>query len=164
MREESDFGMKQFPIFFCAFLFLVSCSSETPEKCIAANEIIFNQDEVTQTEDGTMTKHVMTSASQFSPCKEVWINSHKFDLSVQGIDTIYLATSDRLFQTPEKFLIGTTFAEIPEKLRKTLHKEAGWGYYIKLPSGWNLGFCEGTSCTDSEPINSSKVKWIFKRK
>lgn len=144
--------------------FLMQACSENTEKQTGANEITLNQDEITQTKDGVMMKQVLVSANQFSPAKEVWINSYKFDLVAHKKDTIYLSTSDRLFQTPEGQRIGTTFAEIPEKLRKSLQEEAGWGYYIKLPSGWNLGFCEGAGCTDSEPTNASKVKWIFKRK
>ncbi|WP_343635076.1 hypothetical protein [Fluviicola sp.] len=156
--------MKHLLALFSACSILASCSSESSEKPTPSNEITFNKNEVTKTPDGIMLKKVLTSANQFSSCREVWINSYKFDLAVEGKDTTYLATSDHLFRTPEKLHVGTTFAEIPGKLRKTLSKEPGWGYYVTLPSGWNLGFCEGAGCTDSEPTVSSKVKWIFKRK
>ncbi len=155
--------MKQFLILFSAFLFIVSCSSESSKTEVGTGEISFNQGEFTQTDDGIMTKEILVSAAQFSPCKEVWIRGSKFDLVIQKGDTIYLSTSDHLFRIPEKLHVESTFAEIPRNLRKNLSREPGWGYYIELPSGWNLGFCEGTSCTDSEPTDSSKVKWIFKR-
>ena len=42
-------------------------------------------------------------------------------------------------------------------------KMAGWGYYIKLKSGWFAGFCIGKTCTDRELKDDDKVTFIFKR-
>ena len=79
-------------------------------------------------------------------------------------DTIYLSTSDTNFITPDGFKVGIKFSQIPNILRENIWKEAGWGYVITLNSKWNLGFCEGTSCTDNSPSDTSTVKWIFKRR
>jgi hypothetical protein len=42
-------------------------------------------------------------------------------------------------------------------------KMAGWGYYIKLKSGWFAGFCIGKTCTDRGLKDDDKVAFIFKR-
>lgn len=139
-------------------LTLASCSTETPKK-----KVELNQDQLTTTEEGVMMKRVLVSASQSMQGKEIKIGGHTFDLVLEEKDTLYLATSDNGFLTPEKLHSGMLFSEIPANLKKNLQKEAGWGYYIQLPSGWNIGFCEGASCTDTEPVDSSKVKWVFKR-
>jgi hypothetical protein len=105
----------------------------------------------------------LVSSGQMSPYTTIKINDCKFDLVTSGNDTIYLATNDKAFQTSEGYKVGTKFSELPKNIQEDLTKEPGWGYYYKLPSGWTLGFCEGNSCTDHLPNNSSRVKWIFKR-
>jgi hypothetical protein len=138
---------------------LASCSDDTPKKTVKLNE-----DQLTQTEEGVMMKQVLVSAGQTMQGKEIKRGGIKFDLVLEKKDTLYLSTSDNRFLTPENYRSGMLFSEIPAALKKKLEKETGWGYYIALPSGWNLGFCEGASCTDAEPVDSSKVKWIFRRK
>jgi hypothetical protein len=142
-----------------AALLLVACSTETPKKTVK-----LNPNQLTTTEEGVMMKRVLISAGQSMQGKEIKLNGHTFDLVLDKKDTLYLATSDNGFLTPEKIHSGMLFSEIPAELKKQLKKETGWGYYISLPSGWNIGFCEGASCTDTEPVASSKVKWVFKRK
>lgn len=114
--------------------------------------------------DNGMVNLTLVSAGQLSRYKTVRINGVEFDLVLSGTDTTYLATSDTHFQTPEGYQVGTRFAELPIRIQKKLSKEGGWGYNFKLPSGWSLGFCEGSSCTDSYPAKNSVVKWIFKRR
>lgn len=111
----------------------------------------------------SLGKMTMVSSGQISPYTTIKIDGCNFDLVTKGNDTIYLATNDKKFQTPEGYKIGTKFSELPKDTQSDLIKEPGWGYYYKLPSGWTLGFCEGNSCTDQYPQDSSKVKWIFKR-
>jgi hypothetical protein len=108
-------------------------------------------------------KMTQVSSGQISPYTTVKIDGCNFDLVTRGSDTVYLATRDNKFQTPEGFKIGTKFSELPKDVQRQLTKETGWGYYHQLSSGWMLGFCEGSSCTDNYPQHSSKVKWIFKR-
>ena len=108
-------------------------------------------------------KMILVSSGQTLPYTRIKINDCNFDLVKRNNDTIYLATNDKKFQTPEGYKVGTEFSELPNYIQKEFIKEPGWGYYYKLSSGWNLGFCEGSSCTDSYPKKISKVKWIFKR-
>ena len=107
---------------------------------------------------------VLVSSGQSEPYDTVKINNIDFDLVVdETADTLYLGTKDKNFTT-SGFRIGTKFGQIPNDLRQKITKEDGWGYYVTLDSKWNLGFCEGSSCTDNHPTDSSSVKWIFKRK
>jgi hypothetical protein len=51
-----------------------------------------------------------------------------------------------------------------KKIQKVeVKKMRGWGYYVLLNSGWQVGFCTGSSCTDRELNNDDKIMWIFKR-
>ena len=109
-------------------------------------------------------KMTLVSSGQMSPSTTVKIDGSDFDLVTSDNDTIYLGTNDKRFQTPEGYKVGTKLSELLNNIKDSLTKEPGWGYYYKLPSGWSLGFCEGNSCTDKYPENSSKVKWIFKRR
>ncbi|MBS1755511.1 MAG: hypothetical protein JST34_15835 [Bacteroidetes bacterium] len=111
----------------------------------------------------SLGKMTLVSSGQMSPYTTIKIDGCDFDLVANETDTTYLATNDKKFQTPEGYKVGTKFSELPKNIQGDLTKEPGWGYYYKLPSGWTLGFCEGNSCTDNRPNNSSKVKWIFKR-
>lgn len=151
--------MKQFLIILGSSILIGACSTETPKTV----EKIPDED-LTKTKDGVIVKQTLVSAGKFSPSTSVKFDGHPFDLVIEKNDSIYMTTSDSLFVTHENYHVGMTWAEIPNALRKKLQKETGWGYYIELPSGWSLGFCEGASCTDSAPMDSSKVKWIFKRK
>jgi hypothetical protein len=150
--------MKYFFILILSSVIIGACS-ETPKTV----EKIPDED-LTKTKDGVIVKQTLVSAGKFSPSTRVKFGGSYFDLVIEKNDSIYMATSDSLFLTHDKFHVGMTWEEIPSTLRKKLQKETGWGYYIKLPSGWNLGFCEGVSCTDTAPMDSSEVKWIFKRK
>ncbi len=111
----------------------------------------------------SIDKMILVSSGQISPYKTIKLNGCDFDLVTRDNDTIYLATSDKKFQTPEGYKVGTKFSELQKHIQGELTKEPGWGYYYKLPSGWTIRFCEGNSCTDNLPQNSSRVKWIFKR-
>ena len=116
-------------------------------------------------QDIPVRHQVLISSGQFATCEIIKIDSIAFDLAVnEASDTIYLATQDSTFRTPEGLGVGMRFGQIPNDLKAHVIKEAGWGYYVPLDSKWNLGFCEGSSCTDSDPTDSSGIKWVFKRK
>lgn len=109
-------------------------------------------------------KFVLISSGQMSEAKLSVIHNCEFELVIRNNDTIYLATKDSNYITPEKYKVGTSLSQLPTKLQESIQKENGWGYYILLNSEWNLGFCEGISCTEKPLTNSSEVKWIFRRK
>jgi hypothetical protein len=109
-------------------------------------------------------KSILISSGQFSQSKPIKILNSTFDIVTNESDTIYLSTSDKTFQTPEGYMVGTRLADLPQYIKDNLTKEQGWGYYFKLLSGSSLAFCEGKSCADNYPGENSTVKWIFKRK
>jgi hypothetical protein len=107
---------------------------------------------------------IMISSGQFSPSEKIIFDNCEFDLVVnQQMDTIYLQTTDSSFITPEGYNVGTKWKSISNVYQSKLGRMPGWGYYITLDSGWQLGFCEGQTCTDSEPTDESVVTWIFRR-
>jgi hypothetical protein len=110
-----------------------------------------------------LEKMIMISSAQVSPADSVLIRGVPFNLVKDGEDTLYTGTQDTAFETPEGFKIHHRLSDIPEAFKSSMEQEPGWGYYIQLPSGWCLGFCEGPSCTDRLPSPESEIKWIFKR-
>ncbi len=111
-----------------------------------------------------ISKYILISSGQFAMGKTIKYSNSKFDLVVNpGNDTVYLCTEDPLFETPEGYKVGMIYSQITAKDLQSLQMENGWGYYVTTASGWQLGFCEGSSCTDSPPKSNSRVNWIFKR-
>ena len=86
----------------------------------------------------------------------------KFTLNSKK-DTLKVWTTDNEFITPEGFKVGSTLKNIKNKTKSSIYKESGNGFFIKLDSGWQLSFCEGKTCTDNEPTETSKVKWIRRK-
>jgi len=140
-------------LFGMVILLNASCLNSSNEKPIADNKGSLKQD------DGS----ILISSGQFSPYKTIIVNNIEFQFVGNSGDTQYLSTASNLFHTPEGYMVGMKLNEVDESLQKNIVKEPGWGYYIQLKSGWNLAFCEGHSCTDSNLEDSSKVDWIFKR-
>ena len=69
----------------------------------------FELDTVPKISIGKMT---LISSGQTATFNIVKINGYDFDLVTNKKDTIYLATTDKKFQTPEGYKIGTTFSEL----------------------------------------------------
>jgi hypothetical protein len=107
---------------------------------------------------------IQTSSGQLQPYEELIINHVVFQLVLKGKDTSFISTRDQNFITPEGYKIGIEWSQISMQLRNRLITEPGFAYYIELPSGWKVGFCEGLSCTDGLPTDTSDIKFIFKRK
>jgi hypothetical protein len=150
---------------FLTFLFTTLHSgSEEGQTLSAANLHIENSTFVADTLPELSYRNIMTSAGQLKPYKETIFNNVVFRLVVNGNDTLYLSTNEKTFQTPEGYKVGMKLSELPASIQKNLTKERGWGFYYTLPSGWALGFCEGSSCTTTYPTSTSLVKWIFRRK
>jgi len=96
--------------------------------------------------------------------KKLKINNIEYSYSLdKNLDTVKLWTKDNKFITKEGFKIGTKWKEIPKELQDSTYKLPGFGYYVELKSGWNLGFCIGNTCTDNYPFNKSEVIWIEKQ-
>lgn len=110
-------------------------------------------------------KFMLITSGQLSKYETVKINDINFDLvQNNNHDTIYLQTMESKFVTKEGIRVGTKVSELPISIQQNLIKEIGWGYYYKLASGWSIGFCEGSTCTNSYPTADSKIRWIFRRR
>lgn len=107
----------------------------------------------------------MTSSGNFENSKKVKLYNCDFTIVLnESKDTTHWSTNDKKFITPEGFKVGTQLKSLPLEISNSMRKMRGWGFYAELNSGWKVGFCEGKSCTDNEPNEESKVKWIFKTK
>ena len=107
---------------------------------------------------------LLTSSSSIKASKNVKLYGCDFNIVLNNLkDTTHWSTNDENFITPEGFKVGTPFKNLTIEIKNSMRKMPGWGYYTKLNSGWELGFCIGNSCIDHEPNGESKVKWIFKR-
>lgn len=151
-------------------LLLFSCNRRQKEKPIDANMNIDvkEKDSVSSKLNPSIEEEkqsrIMISSGQFASAKLIYIQGCKFDIVLNNDDTTYVGTLDKKFITPEGYSVGKKFGDLPRNIQRDLIKESGWAYYSHLPSGWNLGFCEGSSCTGNYPKKESTVKWIFKRK
>lgn len=88
-----------------------------------------------------------------SICMEVLLNEKNV------ID--FISTGDNNFKTREGLAIGDTFKKMSKCCHvkeKNVIKLPGWGYYIKLTSGWNAVF------DFSKPITpSSEILFFFQK-
>jgi hypothetical protein len=111
---------------------------------------------------------ILINSGQFLPSTTTTIDGCRFELAMDfeahKADTVYWSTEDKKFETPEGFSVGMTLGEVKKSYASTMLNDPGWGYFINLPSKWNLGFCKVSSCTDKGPSDSTKVGWIFTRK
>ena len=77
-------------------------------------------------------------------------------------DTSKYVTHDSTFFSPEGCHVGSYWIDIPLADQTEVKKKTGYGYFLKLYSGWTLGFCAGSECTNQELSNDSRVVWIEK--
>jgi len=75
----------------------------------------------------------------------------------------FIGTTDSGFIANENVRVDMTLKSIKDIQNVDILKMAGWGYYIKLKSGWFAGFCIGKTCTDRGLKDDDKVAFIFKR-
>lgn len=100
----------------------------------------------------TFPAQLLISPGQTAHYTEVSINNNLFKLVLnESGDTIYLSTNDIHFNTPEGYHVGDFWQQISKADREKTVETFGWGYTIQLKSGWQLGFCEGGSCTETFP-------------
>lgn len=145
-------------------LFLFGCSPKSKKNNNVEGSISVIKND-TVIEEEKIGKMFMTTSSNLEPSKDIKLYDCDFTIVLNDSgDTTHWSTNDNNFNTPEGFKVGTNWNKLPIELRNLVEKMPGWGYYIRLNSGWQLGFCEGPSCTDMEPKEGSLIKWIFKRK
>ena len=140
-----------------------SCSSDTRRK-----DQVNPDSEIVNLPDSRQgfehDSFLLVSSGQSRPFQTVIANniSYQLVLNSKG-DTNFVGTSDTSFITSEGYKVGTSLKQIENKYRKNLHKDPGWGYFIKLPSQWSLQFFIGRTGTNHAPVDSTKVAYVFKR-
>ena len=107
---------------------------------------------------------VLINSSQLSPSIEIFNENSVFTIAWNEIGEVnFITTSDSNFKTKENIKIGSTILEIKKQQTTEIHKISGFGYYIRLKSGWNAGFCIDKSCTDQQPKDEDSVTFFFKK-
>ncbi len=154
--------------FICILIFgvlIISCNNSSKEKHKIDYQSINKKISLDSIKSDIKYESIMTSSSSFEPAKNITVNGIDFKVvEKEKFNVTFCLTTDKKFKTPEGYSIGTTLKDISEPEKNQIYKEAGFGYFIKLKSGWQLAFCEGKSCTDSFPNENSTVKWIMHRK
>jgi len=107
---------------------------------------------------------LLVSSAQMSPYRTINIGNSAFQLVKDSKgDTSFIGTWHKSFMTPEGYKVGMSLQRVKKEYRDNLLKEPGWGYYIELPSKWNLQFVVGQTATEHVPVDTTKVTYIFKR-
>lgn len=104
------------------------------------------------------------TSSNISPAATILNNGVVFDITWdKDYKVNYIVTKDSKFLTKENIKVNMTLKDIKGLQKVDILKMPGWGYYIKLKSGWYAGFCVGKTCTDRELKDEDKITSIFKR-
>jgi len=107
---------------------------------------------------------LLVNSSQISTSTTILNNGIIFDIAWNNDFRVnYIETSDSHFITSENVKVNTTLRKIKDIQNVDIIKMPGWGYYIKLKSGWFVSFCTGKTCTDRELTDDDKVVSIFQR-
>jgi len=124
----------------------IDLGQQLPDNAIAKNEL------------------VLVSSAQLQKSYKVTQNGIEYSVTVNSDNLInFITTNSVKFKTLEGASVGIMLSELREYTSQRIIVEAGWGYYIELPSGWNAAFCLGKGCTSNPLKENSKVSWYFKR-
>lgn len=141
---------------------LIACGSDNTEENETTNRTVAKY---TETPPLGVNKDlpVLVLPEGSVPYEEIsyWGYDFKAVVNDEG-DTTNLVTHDTTFITPEGYKIGTAWKDIPLAEQTEVSKVDGFGYYLKLYSGWKLGFCAGDECTNEQLSDESRVAWIEK--
>ena len=152
--------------YFLLSIFIISSCSNTDKKQQSNSESFANNVSGDTVNLSKFSDSLfLVSSGQMSPFKTINIDNINFQVvrDSEG-DTNFIGTWDKSFVTPEGYKVGMSLQQIKMKYRDKIQKEPGWGYYIELPSKWNLQFVVGKTTTDHAPADSNKVSYIFKRR
>jgi hypothetical protein len=108
-------------------------------------------------------KLILVNSAQSYPSVSIVCSGKNFELAWNDEGKlIFISTTDSSFVTDDGFRMGSTLKEIKGKQKVDIIKERGWGYSVKLKSGWSTYFCVDSTCTGRELTDADKVNWIYK--
>jgi hypothetical protein len=139
----------------------VACSSNVQEE-LSNYQVASYKGIPPMAADGTINLLLAPGGGQ-EPFVETSYMGHEFKVVVnQAGDTSRFVTHDSTFHTPEGYAVGSFWRDIPLADQTKVKIENGYGYYLKLHSGWTLGFCAGSEYSNEELSEESRVVWIEK--
>lgn len=113
---------------------------------------------------------LLVSPGQVYPAEEATFEGSVFKIAVNPKNEVaYIATSNSTFKTQEGISAESTLADVLRVGGSSPVHERGWAYRCDLPSGWSVAFHSidfgSTPPRElSEPIVTTRVAWIFKRR
>lgn len=116
---------------------------------------------------------LIISSSEILPSSEFMCKDILFKYAVRWVDKknhakgmiVYISTTDTTFSVGEGIHPGDTLvvSEIEKKTKTSISSEKGWGSFLPLKDGWNLGFEMEGGEKANLPEGKKVVRWIFKR-
>ena len=156
--------MKNLTYILIVGIVVLSCNTLSKEKSALDSKTILEKKANSPTSSEIAPKLIMTSSGSLEQGKDTIIGGVNFTIVEKENGKItFWGTRDNKFKTPEGYSVGNQLKDISKLEKEKIYKEPGFGYFIKLNSSWQLGFCEGKSCTDNVPTENSIVKWIMKK-
>lgn len=73
----------------------------------------------------------------------------------------FVSTSDSNLVTPEGVHVGMSFRKASELANNTILYKPGWGYYIKLPCGWQAGSTTWNKFPENE-VEELPIMFLFR--
>ena len=113
---------------------------------------------ISQLPDALETKKLInTSASETAFHYTLTFNKINFDLgaSIKNNILTYISTTDTNFMVDDSIRVGKTLSYIKKTGNDKIQYEYGWGHFIKLKSGWCVGFdykYDSRELTDNDTV------------
>jgi len=108
-----------------------------------------------------MVHELLVGPAQSFPYKKIKFKDITYDIAINKGKIEYISTTDSNFITNDGFKVGDTIESLKQMGYEEFKELRGWGYYIKLKSGWNAGFSILQDNTYKPLKNDSKIAWFF---
>jgi hypothetical protein len=107
----------------------------------------------------------LTNASSLLPAIKIRHKEIMYNVVLSKDETVsYVITFDPFFETNDGFHVGMPFKQLRDKLEGSGQFEPGFGYSIKLKSGWNAFFSNDKILLEGKVQDTAKIKSFFKTK
>ena len=106
---------------------------------------------------------IMASPSQFHHLVSIMVDSVVYDLGVTKDGEVrYISTADEAFATPEGLTVQSSLNDCRQFSERSGGPFPGWGYLLRLESGWCAAWCVGYTCGEQAPDDTTAIGWFYK--
>lgn len=107
----------------------------------------------------------MTSSNSFEKGYELNYKGCIFFIVLDSANSVtYASTNDKRFILDDSLSVGKSFSSLKKGVTKDGYYQSGWAYILQLKNGWSLGFFDRHILQNGIPGDTSKVKFIFRKK